>query len=136
MSHEVKRFMIGTVRWGARVLALLVSGPFLYFLLFRSDEVVPTLSWRAPNQMPLLLAWMAVVVGIVISWRWEMIGGLLTAGSAILIGIFGYLGCGTGELLTCFLVTGPYLLSGLLLLGCCWGRRQLESTEPNSGIAA
>jgi hypothetical protein len=82
MSHEVKRFMIGTVRWGARVLALLVSGPFLYFLLFRSDEVVPTLSWRAPNQMPLLLAWMAVVVGIVISWRWEMIGGLLTAGSA------------------------------------------------------
>jgi hypothetical protein len=129
MSQEVKRFFIGTVRWSARVLALLVSGPFIYFLLFRSGQVVSELSWRAPNHMPLFLAWLAVIVGILASWRWEMIGGLVTATSAIAIGIFGYLGCGAGELLTCALVATPYFLSGLLLLGCCWGQRQLTSGE-------
>lgn len=134
MSQEVKRFMVGTVRWVARILALLISGPFIYFLLFRSGQVVPELSWGAPNQMPLFLAWVAVVVGILMSWRWEMIGGLLIATSAILIGVFGYLGCGSGELLTCLFVAGPYFLSGLLLLGCCWGREHLGSAEPNSEL--
>jgi hypothetical protein len=136
MSQEVKRFMIGTVRWVARILALLVSGPFIYFLLFKSGEVVPELSWSAPNQMPLFVAWLAVVVGILMSWRWEMAGGLLTAASAILIGVFGYLGCGSGELLTCLIVAGPYLLSGLLLLGCCWGKDQLDAGEANVEAAA
>lgn len=135
MSQEVKRFMVDVVRWSARVLALVVSGPFLYFLIFRSGEVLPELSWRAPNQMPLFVAWLAVVIGILISWRWEMIGGLLTAVSAILIGAFSYLGCGSSELLTCALVAAPYFLSGLLILGCCWGKERLESTEANLGPA-
>ena len=52
MSQEVKRFMVGTVRWLARALALLISGPFIYFLLFRSGEVLPELCWSAVNQMP------------------------------------------------------------------------------------
>jgi len=132
MSQEVKRFMVGTVRWIARILALLISGPFIYFLLFRSGEVVPELCWSAVNQMPLFVAWLGVVVGILMSWRWEMVGGLVTAGSAILIGVFGYLGCGSGELLTCLIVAGPYLLSGLLLLGCCWGKKRLESGDANA----
>lgn len=134
MSHEVKGLMVGTVRWIARILALLMSVPFIYFLLFRSDQVVPKLSWRTPNQLPLFLAWVAIVVGILMSWRWEMLGGILIAVSAILIGVFGYLGCGSGELLTCLLVAGPYFLSGLLLLGCCWGKKRLEPAEPNSKL--
>ncbi|MGD8967527.1 MAG: hypothetical protein PVI07_08465 [Anaerolineae bacterium] len=136
MSQGAKRFMIGSVRWIARLLALLVSGPFVYFLLFRSGEVVPNLSWRAPNQMPLFLAWLAVIAGILLSWRWEMIGGLLTAVSAIAIGVLAYAGCGSGELLTCALVAGPYLLSGLLLLGCCWGKERVQSSELDRELAA
>jgi len=136
MSQEVKRFLIHTVRWGARILALLVSGPFIYFLLFRSGEVVPALSWSDVNQLPLFVAWLAVIVGILMSWRWEMAGGLLTAASAILVGVFGYLGCGSSELLTCAVVAVPYFLSGLLLLGCCWGRKQLEFAESSAELPA
>jgi hypothetical protein len=129
MSRRANRFLIGGVRWIARLLALLVSGPFIYFLLFRSGEVVPNLSWRAPNQMPLFLAWLAVIVGILVSFRSEMIGGLVTAVSAMAIGVLAYAGCGSGELLTCSLVAGPYLLSGLLLLGCCWGKERAQASE-------
>jgi hypothetical protein len=136
MSQEVKRFLIRTVRWGARILALLVSGPFIYFLLFKSGEVMSALSWSDLNQLPLFVAWLAVIVGILMSWRWEMVGGLLTATSAILIGVFGYLGCGSSELLTCAVVAVPYFLSGLLLLGCCWARNQLEFAESGSGLSA
>jgi hypothetical protein len=136
MSREVKLFFVGTVRWAARLLALLVSVPFLYFLLFRSIEVVPSLSWRAPNQMPLFAAWLAVIAGILMSWRWQMIGGLVTAVSAIAVGVLGYVGCGAEEISTCLVIAVPYLLSGLLLLGCCWGREQLRAAEPNQEVAA
>jgi hypothetical protein len=136
MSQETKRLIIRIVRWIARVLAILVSGPFIYFLFFRSGEVLPELAWTAPNELPLFVAWVAVVIGILISWRWEMAGGLLTAAGALAIGVLGYLGCGAGELPTCTLVAGPYLLTGLLLLGCCWGRRQLGCEGPNGEPAA
>ena len=135
MSEQTKRVIIRAVRWFARLLAILVSGPFFYFLIFRSGEVVPRLSWTAPNEIPLLIAWLAVVAGLLMSWRWEMIGGLVMAGAAIAIGILGYLGCGAGELPTCTLVAGPYLLTGLLLLSCCWGRRWLECPESNGESA-
>ncbi|MGD2143267.1 MAG: hypothetical protein PVF54_02180 [Anaerolineae bacterium] len=129
MSRGVLRYAIGGARWIARLLAVLASGPFISFLLFRSGEVIPNLSWRPPNQMPLLLAWLAVIVGILVAVRWEMIGGLVTAVSAVALGVLGYVGCGEGELLTCALVAGPYFLSGLLLLGSWWGREQLKALE-------
>ena len=131
MSQETKRFIIRVVRWIARVLAILVSGPFIYFLFFRSGAVLPELGWTVPNEMPLFVAWLAVIIGILISWRWEMVGGLLIAAGAVAIGVLGYLGCGPGELPTCTLIAGPYLLTGLLLLSCCWGRRQLECGDAN-----
>jgi hypothetical protein len=121
--------LIAGLRWTAILLALLASGPFITFLLFRAGGVLPNLSWRAPNHMPLFLAWLAVMAGILVSLHWEMIGGLVMATSGIAVGVLGYLGCGSGELLTCTLVAGPYLVSGLLLLGCCWGKEQLASSE-------
>ncbi len=131
MSEEAKRQVIRTLRWVARVLALLVSLPFLYFLFFRSGEVLPRLSWSAPNEMPLFLAWLVVVAGILISWRWELVGGLMTAGAAILVGILGYAGCGADEVTTCLVVAVPYFLSGALLLGCCWGKERPQSPDAN-----
>jgi hypothetical protein len=136
MSRETKRFIICAVRWVARVLVLLVSAPFLYFLLFRSGEVVPRLSWRVPNELPLFLAWVVVVVGFVISWRWEIVGGLVIAVAAVAIAILGVVGCGIDELPTCTLVAAPYLLTALLLLGCCWGRRRLECPGSNGEASA
>jgi hypothetical protein len=129
MSRRASRFLIGGLRWLAVLLALLASGPFITFLLFRAGEVLPNLSWRAPNHMPLFAAWLAVMVGVLVSLRWQMIGGLVMATSAIAVGVLGYLGCGSGELLTCTLIAGPYVLSGLLLVGCCWGRERLQASE-------
>jgi hypothetical protein len=136
MSRRPRRFLIGGLRWTAILLAVLASGPFITFLLFRAGEVLPKLSWRAPNHMPLFVAWLAVMAGVLVSLRWQMIGGLVMATSAITVGVLGYLGCGAGELLTCTLVAGPYLISGLLLLGCCWAREQLTSSELGRELAS
>ncbi|MGD2103596.1 MAG: hypothetical protein PVJ55_00590 [Anaerolineae bacterium] len=136
MTKETKRFLLNSLAWAARALGVLVSGPFVYFLLFRSSQVVPNLSWRAPNQLPLLFAWIAVLTGVVLAWRWEMIGGTVTAVSAVLVVALGYLGCGADELLTCTVVAGPYLLTGLVLIGCCWGRERLRSSGQDGKLAA
>jgi hypothetical protein len=136
MSRRVRRFIIRGLRWTALLVALLASGPFITFLLFRSGEVLPNLSWRAPNHMPLFLAWLAILAGFLIAWRWERIGGLVMAVSAIAVGVLAYLGCGPSELLTCCLVAGPYLLSGLLLLGSWRGREQLKALGPDRELAA
>jgi hypothetical protein len=136
MSQRARRFLIGGLRWTAILLALLASGPFITFLLFRAGEVLPSLSWGAPNHMPLFVAWLAVIAGVLVSLRWEMIGGLVMATSAIAVGVLGYIGCGSGELLTCTLVAGPYVISGLLLLGSWWGRERIQASELGGQLAA
>jgi hypothetical protein len=135
MSRGARRFLIGGLRWTAILLALLASGPFITFLFFRAGEVLPNLSWRAPNHMPLFVAWLIVMAGMLVSLRWEMVGGLMMAISAIAVGVLGYVGCGSGELLTCTLVAGPYLLSGLLLLASWWGRERMQASELGGQLA-
>jgi hypothetical protein len=85
--------------------------------------------------MPLFVAWLIVMAGMLVSLRWEMVGGLMMAISAIAVGVLGYVGCGAGELLTCTLVAGPYLLSGLLLLGSWWGRERIQASELGGQLA-
>jgi hypothetical protein len=86
--------------------------------------------------MPLFVAWLVLIAGVLVSLRWEMVGGLVMATSAIAVGVLAYAGCGSSELLTCTLVAGPYLVSGLLLLGSWWVRERMQVAELGVELAA
>jgi hypothetical protein len=73
--------MFGTipsiVRWSARLAALLVVGAFVFLLageIFNPHSGSPT-RFREWAGIGLLLA---VIVGMLMAWRWELLGALLS----------------------------------------------------------
>lgn len=107
-----------TMRWIARILALVAVGLFVFFAIDFGAQVFPTLSW-GPQGIPLLAALGIALAGVLVAWRWELAGGLMTvAGVAGIMGLV-CLGSGTDMLFCAFLFTLPLLVAGALYLGCC-----------------
>ena len=77
-------------RWTARVIAALLLGVFLIAFIV---EGLPNLLTLAPAQQAQTLAFALVFGGILIGWRWELVGGLLSLVSA---GVFQVAGLSSG----------------------------------------
>jgi peptidoglycan/LPS O-acetylase OafA/YrhL len=106
------------MRWIARILALVAVGLFVFFAIDFGARVFPTLSW-GPQGIPLLVALGIALAGVLVAWRWELVGGIMTvAGAAGIMGLV-CLGSGTDMLFCAFLFTLPLLVAGVLYLGCC-----------------
>ena len=116
------------MRWTARILALLAVGLFVYFAIDFGARVFSTLSWD-PQGIPLLLVLALALAGVVVAWRWELVGGIMTvAGVAGIIALV-CAGSGTDMLFCAFLFTLPLLVAGALYLGCCWRTRMVKVTQ-------
>jgi hypothetical protein len=66
-------------------------------------------------------------VGAIVAWKWELLGGILTFAGALLIMALVCAGSGSDMLYCAFLFAAPLLVTGVLLLGCCWRDRAKES---------
>jgi peptidoglycan/LPS O-acetylase OafA/YrhL len=123
---EVKQKKNGetkAMRWIARILALVAVGLFVFFAVEMGAKVFPTLSW-GPQGIPLLVALVVALAGVLIAWRWELVGGVMTvAGVAAIIALV-CLGSGSDMFYCAFLFTLPLLLAGGLFLACCWRSRE------------
>jgi hypothetical protein len=119
-------------RWLARLLGLLASGPFLLFLVFLGATVCPRLSWSSPQGMPLFCILIMATVGVLIAWRWEMVGGLIVLLSASAVHVLVYLGSGRAASPPTLMVSVPYFVAGMLFLIAYWGKRQVESRVTSS----
>jgi hypothetical protein len=110
------------MRWSARLLALVAAGLFGYFAVEFGARVFPTLSW-GPQGVPLLVALFVALLGVLIAWRWELVGGMMAVAGALAIMGLVCLGSGGDMLFCALLFTLPLLLAGVLYLGCCWRKR-------------
>ena len=119
------------MRWTARILALLAVGLFVYFAVGLGSRVFPTLSWE-PQGIPLMLALAVALAGVVVAWRWELVGGIMTV--AGVAGIIALVCAGSGpDMLFCaFLFTLPLLVAGALYIGCCYRTRLLAKVTQKS----
>ena len=71
------------MRRSARVIALVSIGLYLLFIIESGARIVPFLSWNEFRGMPLFLALTVAVIGLLIAWGWEALGGFLAlAGGA------------------------------------------------------
>ena len=108
------------MRWVARLLAVAAVGLFVLFAVECGPTALASLSWSSPQGMPLLLALVFALAGVLIAWRWELVGGAMAVGGAVAIVALVCAGSGW-DLLRCALVfTAPLLLAGALYLGCSW----------------
>jgi hypothetical protein len=120
MAQQIDNYLTTGMRWIARALGLLASGPFVLFLIYSGARIFPKLSWSSPQGMPLFIVLAMATVGVLIAWRWETIGGAIAVLCAIAIGALVYLGSGLIVFSAALMASIPFLVAGLLFLGCCW----------------
>jgi hypothetical protein len=75
-------------------------------------KVIPALAWGDPQGVPLSAVLVAAVSGVLVAWRWELLGGLLA-----LLG-------GTDMIVGAIVLTLPLALAGIPVPGrLCPGER-------------
>jgi hypothetical protein len=119
----------GLMRWTARILALIAGGLFVFFAVEFGAKVLSGLSWTSPQGLPLLLGLLVAILGALIAWRWELVGGMMAVAGALIVMALVCAGSGVDMLFCAFLFTAPLLLAGGLYLACCWRTRQAESAR-------
>lgn len=117
------------MRWAARILALIAVGLSAYSVVEFGAQVLPSLAWTSPQGIPLLIALLLALAGVVIAWRWELIGGLIAVGCSAAIIALVCAGSGSDMFLCAVFFTLPLLLAGALYLGCCWRTRTAAQSQ-------
>jgi len=69
----------------------------------------------------------AATVGVLIAWRWEMIGGAIAVVSAVAISGLVYLGSARAAFPAALMASVPYFVAGVLFLACYWRTRRAHS---------
>lgn len=119
----------GLMRWTARILALLVGGLFVYFAAEFGAKVLSNLSLSSPQGLPLFLGLLVAVLGALLAWRWELVGGAMAVAGAVIVMALVCVGSGLDMLYCAFLFTLPLLTAGVLYLSCCWRSRKASSAR-------
>ena len=120
-----------TMRGSARLIGLFSIGLYLLFIIESGTRIVPMLSWSEFRGMPLFLTLTMAVVGLVIAWGWEALGGLLALAGGASILALAYAASGPGMTFTAALLAWPLLAAGLLhLVGSVWTRIATQPDAP------
>ena len=121
VKSERNEYLIFGMRWVARLLSLVAVIPFAVFLVDAVGGLSPALTWDSPQGMPLLVVMALGSVGVIVAWRWERLGGLLAAISGVVIIALVAAGSGLASFVPALLASAPFVVAGLLYLGCCAG---------------
>jgi hypothetical protein len=114
-----------TMRWVARILALVATALFVYFLIESGARIVSSMDW-GPQGFPLLIGLAVAVIGLLLAWRWELLGGVMAVLGGIATMALVCVGSGPDMLFCALLFALPILVAGVLYLGCCWRTRRTE----------
>lgn len=109
--------------WTPRVLGILFAIFVSMFALDVFDQgygLWQTILALLLNLVPMYL----VVIGLVIAWRWELVGAILFIALAVLYGAWGW---GRQPLVAYFFISGPLTLVGVLFLFNWIYRAQLRT---------
>jgi len=111
---------VTTVRWTARIIGTLL---LLLIAVFAIGEGLPNPLILSPREILLFAAIAMMLVGLIVAWKWEGIGGLLILGGYIFFAVVNH-----GAPFN--IVFGPWLLTGLLYLAC--GLMKSKAARPSS----
>jgi hypothetical protein len=79
--------------------------------------------------MPLLFAMIVASAGVLIAWRWEMVGGAMAVIGAVAILALVYLGSGIILFRATIILIVPLIVPGVLFLVCYWRSRPRPPSE-------
>jgi hypothetical protein len=109
------------IRWIARILG---SALILLFLIFAIGEGGPNLFRSVPRELVMHLSLIAMLIGILIAWRKELIGGIIIVAGFAIFWIINYTyshHLGIGPIFPIFPIVG------ILFLFSSWQTKSLTS---------
>lgn len=112
-------------------LALLTG--LLYLRVVIAEGLAGLRAGHIPLVVVLLFVFLLVAaIGLVISWRWEGVGGLLALLGGLGLAIIDYNAFDRDGWLAALLYSSPFVISGTLCLACWWRQREAHSARlPN-----
>ena len=122
-AREIGNDLVTGMRWMARLVGLFACGLFALFFVESGAQVLSALSWSDLRGMPLFLALTVAIAGIIVAWRREAIGGVMSLVGGLMMLALVYLASGSGMTFTAFLLALPLLFAGALYLACSIGAR-------------
>lgn len=128
-----------TIRWFARGISVLVVAFWLVMLLghlFGEEEVgtVTRREWMTLAVMVTLVT--AAVVGLILAWWQERVGGTVAVACAALLFVSLLLGVGRNELYVASVVSVPFLIPGILFLICSRASRLVRAPAEGGAQAS
>ena len=105
--------LLTVIRWVARIIAMLLA---LVVLIFVTGEGV-NVSAMGTGDIVTGIVFVMMWLGLLVAWRWEGMGGLLTTGGTVLFILVDFIF--TGHVLR-FWMFFAFLIPGLLFLYCWW----------------
>ena len=118
MKYE--RQALTVARWTARLVGTTILA--LIAALAIGESVHPARLFEALSVALRTTAMLTMMVGLVVAWQWERIGGILILGGLVFFAIVNH-----GVRLN--LVFGPMLAVGLIYLGCGWWRGRQHGAQ-------
>lgn len=117
-SHGTEELQFITKSVG--ILALLTGLAYL-----RAVGTESAVAWRSGGPISTILLsalLLTAVMGLILAWWREGLGGFIAASSAVGVGIAAFLTPQQNRLFTAFAYSSPFLITGFLYL-CCWWRQ-------------
>lgn len=106
--------------WIARFSAIILIALFLYH--FFTEEITRLEDELAIETGPLYFMIVSVMIGFVVSWFVEVVGGLVLTVGGLALGVYAYMSTGADTLMTAAIYTVPFAVPGFLFL-ISWYRR-------------
>jgi hypothetical protein len=121
MSDNAHRKLVRILRWIARILASIMAALILLFFVGETlGEGVQSLSHMTVREILLMFTFFALWLGLLLGWKWELLGGLLTLCAIIVFYALNILFAG-------IFPKGPFFIASalpsLLFLYCGWQNR-------------
>ena len=110
MAYFNERLILTMLRWTARVVGIAL---LILIATFAVGEGVPNPLAMSVLENLLTIGILTMLVGQLLAWKWEGLGGLLIVGGFALFAIVNH-----G--ISFNIVFGPWLATGLMYLICWW----------------
>ncbi len=123
-NHEHNAVELQFITKSVGILAILTGLTYL-----RAIGVESAAAWRSSDHLSsvLLFALMVVaIVGLLVAWVREGLGGFIAAISAVGIGILALITFQQNRYFSAFAYSSPFLVTGILFLCCWWKHRKTE----------
>ena len=106
--------ILTVARWTARVIGTLL---LLLIAVFAIGEGMPNPLTLNSRENLLSVALLTMIVGQIAAFKWEGIGGLLILSGFVFFSVVNHR-------ISINIVFGPWLLTGMIFLGCWWMKRK------------